>query len=227
MYFDGVFVVAEELDSNHTDSYENERIQEKCEQDSQVLEPAKQMAMSNELKAIFLKESEELEGIVIDAAKDGKISIDDYHQMSLLAMMYIHEEIKPEYGRDQELAFALGMVRACANLIKMGVDSDDINYTVYALKFANLSLGVAKRIDGDKELMRLKAKKAAHTRHSKNHSYKQLVWHYYEQGMNGFNSLDQAAEKISSKSDIPFAFRTVRKWIDEFRNAQKKLLPSA
>lgn len=219
--------MVEELNQNPIDSYEKESSQEEYEQDSKALEPCEKILMSNELTYILLKESEDLDGYVIDAVKNGKISHDDYHQMSLLALMYVQGEAKPEYGRDQELAFALGMVRVCANEIKRGIDSKNINYSVGALRMGNFSLGTARRIEGEKELMRRKAKNAAHTRHSKNDIYKQLVWDYYKQGIHTFKSLDQAAEKISSKPDIPFAFRTVRKWIDEFRNTHKKLPPSA
>jgi hypothetical protein len=176
---------------------------------------------------MFLKEADSFERYAIEAFKDGKISLDQYHQMSLLAMMYIQgEEEQPEYGQEQALAFALGLTRVCGSVIKRVIDDEDVNYCFYLLGLGNFSLGVARRIEVDQELRKQKAKKAALARHSQNDVFKQLVWDCYRQDMQTFKSLDQAAEKISSKPNIPFAFRTVRKWIDEFHKIQKKL-PSA
>lgn len=219
--------MSEGQDHNHIEHEKSELDQEEFEHEPKGMESSKKMLISDELKALLLKEAEDFESYAIEAFNDGKISRDQYHQMSLLAMMYIHGEAEqPEYGQEHALAFALGLTRVCGSVIKRVIDDEDISYCFDLLRLGNVSLGVAKRIEIDQELRKQKAKKAANARHSQNDVYKQLVWDYYRQDMQTFKSLDQAAEKISSKPNIPFAFRTVRKWIDEFHKIQKKL-PSA
>ena len=219
--------MVENQDHNYSEHDKSELDQEESERKPKEIESCKKMLVSDELKALLLKEAEDFESYAIEAFNDGKISRDQYHQMSLLAMMYIHGEAEqPEYGQEHAFAFALGLTRVCGSVIKRVIDDEDISYCFDLLRLGNLSLGVAKRIEIDQELRKQKAKKAANARHSQNDVYKQLVWDYYRQDMQTFKSLDQAAEKISSKPNVPFAFRTVRKWIDEFHKIQKKL-PSA
>ncbi len=182
--------------------------------------------MNGDVSKYLLKEADILEGLAIDAVKEGKISVDEYHQMALVAMLYIREDIFPDYSHRQELAFAFGMARVCAGEIKQGVERGDYEYAIAALRLANISVGVTSRIELDIERQKAKATKAAQARHSGTELYKKIVWNYYKEGMGTFKSYDQAAEKISSRDDVPFAFRTVRKWITEFHKIQKKL-PSA
>lgn len=221
--------MTEDQNHNYIEHEKSEFDQEEFEREPKEIESSKKMLISDELKAMLLKEAESFERYAIEAFKDGKISLDQYHQMSLLAMMYIQgEEEQPEYGQEQALAFALGLTRVCGSVIKRVIHDEDadVNYCFYLLGLGNFSLGVARRIEVDQELRKQRAKKAAFARHSQNDVFKQLVWDCYRQDMQTFKSLDQAAEKISSKPNIPFAFRTVRKWIDEFHKIQKKL-PSA
>lgn len=219
--------MSEGQDHNYIEYDKSGLDQEESEREPKEIELCKKMLISDELKAMLLKEAESFESHAIEAFNNGKISRDQYHQMSLLAMMYIQgEEEQPEYGQEQALAFALGLTRVCGSVLKRVIDDGDISYCFDLLGLGNFSLGVAKRIEIDQELRKQKAKKAAHARHSQNDVFKQLVWDCYRQDMQTFKSLDQAAEKISSKPNIPFAFRTVRKWIDEFHKKQKKL-PSA
>ncbi|MGJ0428418.1 hypothetical protein [Methylobacter sp.] len=214
--------MTEKIDSNDSEYCKNELSQD----ESKDLNSYNKTPINDELRSMLLKEADDFESYAIEAFKNGKISLDQYHQMSLLAMMCLRGEAEPIYGQNQALAFALGLTRVCGNEIKLGIEHNDLEFCFDALRTGNVSLGVAKRIEIDQELMKQKAKKAAHARHSQNDAYKQLVWDYYKQDMHLFKSLDQAAEKISSKPNIPFAFRTVRRWIDEFLKLQKKL-PSA
>jgi hypothetical protein len=214
--------MTEKIDSNDSECCKNGLSQD----ESKDLDSCNKTLINDELRSMLLKEADNFESYAIEAFKNGKISLDQYHQMSLLAMLCLQGEAKPSYGQNQALAFALGLTRVCGNEIKLGIEHNDLEHCFGALRMGNVSLGVAKRIEIDQELMKKKAKKAAHARHSQNDVYKQLVWDYYKQDMHSFKSLDQAAEKISSRSNIPFAFRTVRRWIDEFLKLQKKL-PSA
>jgi hypothetical protein len=215
--------MANELDETKSD-YENMHDQEESVKNSK---PIKKLSLIDEgLKARFIQQANDFENYAIDAVKEGKISLDNFHQMSLLAMMCINGDAKPEYGHCQALAFALGFTRACGSLMQQGIMDEDMDICFRLLRMGNVSLGVAKRIEIEQELKKQNAKKAAHVRHSPNLVYKELVWDYYKEGIQTFKSRDQAAEKISSKPNIPFAFRTVRKWIDEFHKAQKNL-PSA
>jgi hypothetical protein len=182
--------------------------------------------MTQEILKYLLDEANILEARAVDAVKNGQISLNDFHHMSLIALEYLHEQVTPVFGRNQELAFALALGRVCAEEIRNGVKDNDITYSINALRLGNIGFGIAKRIEVDIHRQKEKARNAANTRHSKTAAHKQMVWDYYQQESHIFKSLDQAAEKISSKKEVPFAFRTVRKWIAEFNQSQKKLPPA-
>ena len=56
----------------------------------------------------------------------------------------------------------------------------------------------------------------AHKRHEESRARKQLVFHWCDENMNRFTSMDEAAFDIA-ETFVPQKFRTVREWMTEWR----------
>jgi len=180
----------------------------------------------DEIEKWLLKHAESLEGHVRDALKNGKIKQDDFDQMILVVKRNFDEGVPITRKDRQELAFAFAYVQVSAEEIRQGVEHGHLAFSIQAVGRGNMGLGIVEQLRVNTIRLSRKAKNAARTRHSKTDVNKQIVWNYYQQELHTFKSYDHAAEKISYKKDVPFAFRTVRKWITEFHKRQKEL-PSA
>lgn len=212
--------MTEKIDSNNSEYCNNELSQD----ESKDLDSCNKTLINDELRSMLLEAADDFDSYALEAVKNGKMSLDEYHQIGGLAMLLSRDKAEESidgHNPTFAFAFALRAVRACGNEIKLGIKHNDLAHCFNMLRVGNVCLGVAERIEVDQTLTQQKAKKAAHARHSKNDVHKQLVWDYYQQDRHSFMSRDQAAEKIRSKYGIPFTYRTVRKWIDEFHKLQK------
>lgn len=95
-----------------------------------------------------------------------------------------------------------------------------VESAIKSLELANYLNGIMQGKSSADALRSAQAKANAFKRHAENHALKAEVIQYYSTHIDSFKSLDDAAEKISGKI-VPVKFRTVHKWISEYRKSMQ------
>ena len=98
-------------------------------------------------------------------------------------------------------------------------DAHDLRwkYISQAKYWQGIIIGASAEVQGSRTQRKAKSVKAAQAKHARDYLAKEKVWKIYQDNISSYKSLDQAADKISSRDDVPYAFSTVRKWLGKLK----------